>query len=331
MVSESPDRGSGIAPRLGSPDSALRQSTWRSAAGAVTLSLTPNNTGGFFPARARLRPPAPGNRTEKPPGMPVSVPYAANHATLPKTRHMRPSSMSRDPEAALPPYFSIPPTRRWPSSAARSAPATSPPSPRPAPAAAPTSPPAATGQGEAQAAAAVLDLGDHPLPDPGGAAALPPGAARQPRPAPGPHRERAGRRPLVHPRRGAAAARAFRRRGLARQGVPALAPGGPAGQGRGGRQLQGRRRQDLDRGAPRDVGGARRLPGAGRRPRQPGLDDLAVRRPGRRRMGHGVPADRPRLRARACARRTAAASSAASRRSRSTRCSRPRSAKTART
>ena len=39
-------------------------------------------------------------------------------------------------------------------------------------------------------AAAVLDLGDHPLPDPGGARAFPPGAARQPRPAPGPHRDR---------------------------------------------------------------------------------------------------------------------------------------------
>ena len=107
---------------------------------------------------------------------------------------------------------------------------------------------------------------------------------------------------VVHPRRGAAAARAFRRRGQPRQGVPALAPGGAAGQGRGGRQLQGRRRQDLDGGASRHVGGARRLPGAGRRPRQPGLDDLDLRRPGRQRMGHRLPADRARLRARAAGR-----------------------------
>ena len=40
-------------------------------------------------------------------------------------------------------------------------------------------------RGRRQAAAALLDLGDHPLPDPGRAAALPPGAARQPRAAAG--------------------------------------------------------------------------------------------------------------------------------------------------
>ena len=38
--------------------------------------------------------------------------------------------------------------------------------------------------------APLLHLGDHPLPDPGGAAALPPGAARQPLPPPGPERDR---------------------------------------------------------------------------------------------------------------------------------------------
>ena len=155
--------------------------------------------------------------------------------------------------------------------------------------------------GGAQAAAAVLDLGDHPLPDPGGAGALPPGAARQPRPAPGPHRDR---------RRRASGSPSTRCCGSGRISPPraaapsptALAPGGAAGQGRGDRQLQGRGRQDLDGGAPRDVGGARRLPGAGRRPRQPGLDDLDLRRPGRQRMGHGLPADRARLRARAAGR-----------------------------
>ena len=111
--------------------------------------------------------------------------------------------------------------------------------------------------------------------------------------------ETAGRRQMVHPRRGAAPARAFRRRGQPRQGIPPLPPGRAAGQGLRGGELQGRRRQDLDGGAPRDVGGPRRLPGAGDRPRQPGLDDLDLRRLGRERMGHRLPADRPRLRARA--------------------------------
>ena len=72
-------------------------------------------------------------------------------------------------------------------------------------------------------AAPLLHLGDHPLPDPGGAAAFPPGAARQPRPPPGPERDRR-RRQVVHPRRGAAPARAFRRRGQPRQGIPPLPP-----------------------------------------------------------------------------------------------------------
>ena len=209
--------------------------------------------------------------------------------------------MSRDPEAALPPYFSIAPDA----------------------ALAELGPPVGTrdfaaiaeacargradlaarglGAGGGQAAAAVLDLGDHPLPDPARPRRTSAGCC-----APTPTCPRAA--PKSRGGQGGArwftldevlqAARPLRRRGQPLQGVPALAPGGPAGQGRRGRQLQGRRRQDLDRRAPRDVGGARRLPGAGRRPRQPGLDDLAVRRPGRRRMGHGVPADRPRLRAR---------------------------------
>ena len=111
-----------------------------------------------------------------------------------------------------------------------------------------------------------------------------------------------GRRQVVHPRRGAAAARAFRRRGQPRQGIPPLPPAGPAGQGRRHRQLQGRRRQDLDRGAPRHVRRARRLPGAGDRPRQPGLDDLGLRRQGRLGVGHRLPAHRARLRPRAAGR-----------------------------
>jgi hypothetical protein len=49
------------------------------------------------------------------------------------------------------------------------------------------------------------------------------------------------------------------------------------GQDGGRGQLQGRRGQDLDRGASGDVGRARRLQGAGDRPRQPGLDDLDLR------------------------------------------------------
>ena len=102
--------------------------------------------------------------------------------------------------------------------------------------------------------------------------------------------ETAGRRQMVHPRRGAAAARAFRRRGQPRQGIPPLPPGRAAGQGLRGGELQGRRRQDLDGRAPRDVGGPRRLPGAGDRPRQPGLDDLDLRR--LRSRANGTPSSR---------------------------------------
>ena len=91
-----------------SPDPPCARSTWRSAAGAVTQSLTPNNTGGFFPARSAPAA-SPRKSPRKATRMLVSVPYAANRATLPKTRHMRPEQMSRDPDAALPPYFSISP------------------------------------------------------------------------------------------------------------------------------------------------------------------------------------------------------------------------------
>ena len=76
----------------------------------------------------------------------------------------------------------------------RSAPATSPPSPSAC----------ARGRddlagrgheaGRRASAAAVLDLGDHPLPDPGRPGPLPPGAARQPRPCP-----RAAPRPTAAP------------------------------------------------------------------------------------------------------------------------------------
>ena len=98
------------------------------------------------------------------------------------------------------------------------------------------------------------------------------------------------------------AARPLRRRRQPGQGVPPLPPGRAAGQGLRGGELQGRGRQDLDGRASRDVGRARRLPGARRRSRQPGLDDLDLRRPGRQRMGHRLPADRARLRARATGR-----------------------------
>ncbi len=50
-----------------SPNPPCARSTWRSAVRAVTQSLTPNNTGGFFPAALRHHPPARGNRPEKPP------------------------------------------------------------------------------------------------------------------------------------------------------------------------------------------------------------------------------------------------------------------------
>ena len=147
-----------------------------------------------------------------------------------------------------------------------------------------------------EAAAPVLDLGDHPLPDPGGAGALPPRAAPEPRPAAGALGDR-GRRQVVHARRGAAAQGALRIAGLQGQALPALPARGAARQDRGGGQLQGRGRQDLDGGAPRHVGGARRLPRARGGPRQPGLDDLDLRRPGRGRVGHGVPAHGAALRA----------------------------------
>jgi hypothetical protein len=111
---------------------------------------------------------------------------------------------------------------------------------------------------------------------------------------------------MVHARRGAAAARAFRRRRVARQGIPPLPPPCPAGEDRGDRQFQGRRRQDLDRGASRHVGRARRLPGAGGRSRQPGLDDLDLRRNRRLGMGHGLSADRAGLCAGAAGREPAA-------------------------
>ena len=177
-------------------------------------------------------------------------------------------------------------------------------------------------RGRRQAAAPVLDLGDHPLPDPGRARAFPPRAAPEPRPAAGPDRDR-GRRQVVHPRRGAAPARPLRRRGLQGQGLPPLPARGAARQDRRGGELQGRRRQDLDRGAPRHVGGARRLPGAGRRPRQPGLDDLDLRPPGRRRVGHGVSRCSPATTPSAAAREPRPRRARARRRCRSTRrCSR---------
>ena len=98
------------------------------------------------------------------------------------------------------------------------------------------------------------------------------------------------------------AARLFRRPGLQGQGLPALPPRRAAGEDGGGGQFQGRRRQDLDRGASGDVGGTRRLQGAGRRSRQPGLDDLDLRRPGRGRVADRLPAAGAPLR-RASARR----------------------------
>jgi hypothetical protein len=84
---------------------------------------------------------------------------------------------------------------------------------------------------------------------------------------------------MVHPRRGPAPARPFRGRRVEGEGIPALPARGAARQDRGRGQLQGRCGQDLDRGASGDVGGARRLPGAGGRSRQPGLDDLDLRGP----------------------------------------------------
>ena len=133
-----------------------------------------------------------------------------------------------------------------------------------------------------------------------------------------------GRRQVVHPRRGAAPARPLRRRGLPRQALRPVAPGRPAGQDRGHRQLQGRRRQDLDGRAPRDVGRPRRLPRPRRRPRQPGLDDLDLRRQGRLANGTRSSRSSPATTPSASRPRTAAASSAATRPSPSTRPSTPR-------
>ena len=164
--------------------------------------------------------------------MPVFLPYAANHVTLGKTPHMRREQMSQAPPTApCRPISTSRPTRRWPSSGRRSAPRTSPTSPARCAEGREDLVSRGHDAGGGRRAAAVLHLGDHQLPDPGRARAFPPGAARQPRPAPGPQRDR-GRRQVVHPRRGAAAARAFRRRGQPRQGIPALAPAGPAGQDR---------------------------------------------------------------------------------------------------
>jgi chromosome partitioning protein len=119
--------------------------------------------------------------------------------------------------------------------------------------------------------------GRSQIPDPRGARPFPPRAAPEPRPAAGADRNR-GRGEMVHPRRGAAPARPFRRRRIEGQGLPPLPSRGPARQDRRGREFQGRGRQDLHRGASGDVGRARRLPGAGDRSRQPGLDDLDLRR-----------------------------------------------------
>jgi hypothetical protein len=110
---------------------------------------------------------------------------------------------------------------------------------------------------------------------------FPPRPAPEPRPAARPDRD-GGWGEMVHARRGAAPARPFRRRRLEGQGLPPLPARGAARQDRGGRQLQGRGGQDLHRGASGDVGSARRLPGAGGRSRQPGLDDLDLRGPHRR-------------------------------------------------
>ena len=136
-------------------------------------------------------------------------------------------------------------------------------------------------RGRAQIAAPVLDLGDHPLSDPGGPGAFPPGAEGQSGSAPGQFGNR-GRRQVVHPGRGAAPARLFRGAGIEGEELPPLPPRGPAGQDRRGGQFQGRCRQDLDRGASGDVGGAGRLQGAGGGPGQPGQHDLDLRRHRRR-------------------------------------------------
>ena len=115
--------------------------------------------------------------------------------------------------------------------------------------------------------------------------------------------ETAGRRQVVHPRRGAAAARAFRRRGQPRQGVPPLPPGRAAGQGRA--------RSPTSRAAsarPR----RRRTSRCRRRSTATGCWSIDLDSQGsmtsifggtgRLRMGHRLPADRARLRARAAGR-----------------------------
>ena len=198
--------------------------------------------------------------------LPVSLPYAANHGTFAKTRHMRRrADVPRPwiPAARCRPISASPPTRRWPSSTRRSAPPTSAASPPSAPRAAPTSSPAATRPAARRKLRlfSTWEITKYLIPV---ATAHFRRVLRANPELPQGRTETAGRRQMVHPRRGAAAARAFRRRGQPRQGIPPLPPGRAAGQGLRGGELQGRRRQDLDGGAPRDVGGPRRLPGAGR-------------------------------------------------------------------
>ena len=207
--------------------------------------------------------------------MPVFVPCAANHGTLVKTPHMRREHpMSQSTEDMLPPYFNISPDEAL---AELGAPVGA----------------ADFAEIARRCAEGRQDLVSRGHAGDGGRRLrrfstweitrylIPVAPAHfrrvlraNPALPQGLHRDR-DRGEVVHPRRGAAAARAFRRRGQPRQGIPALAPGGAAGEDRRGGELQGRRRQDLDGGASRDVGGARRLPGADHRPRQPGLDDLA--------------------------------------------------------
>ena len=122
--------------------------------------------------------------------MTVLVPCAANRGTLPKTRHMRHERMAQDPEEALPPYFGISPDEALAELGAAGR------HPRPRgdrrdlrPRPRRPRQPRPRG-GRPQDPAALLDLGDHPLPDPRRPGPLPPRPPRQPRPPPGPHRDR---------------------------------------------------------------------------------------------------------------------------------------------
>ena len=122
--------------------------------------------------------------------MPLPLPYAANHGTLRKTKHMRPEPCRRPAEDAPPPYFNISPDEALAELEPRSPPPTSPASPAPAPQGREDLIRRGheAGGGRTLRRFSTWEITRYLIPV--APAALPPGAARQPRPPPGPERDR---------------------------------------------------------------------------------------------------------------------------------------------